>query len=337
MAANVQQRAAPNIFVVGASAGGVEALEQLVHQLPADFPGSLFIVLHMAAGESLLPQILAKRSQLPVICARDGTIFAPGTIYVCVPDHHLALDANAVRVRKGAMQHRNRPAIDVLFNTAAVEHGPRVVGVLLTGMLDDGSAGLLAIKRQGGTAVVQDPEDARFPDMPRSALRNVTIDHCLPLVRIPRLLVQLARGSVPRPAPELRLVERLNGIQKSDAMPTDAKPSAYSCPECHGVLWEVTDPALLHFRCRVGHGYSPESLGFEQDRAVEDALWAAVRSLEEQASFSSRMAEHWRAHDGALMARQHEQRAQRSQAHAARLRELLMADVLQLAEASEAT
>ena len=335
--ASNDQRNVPDIFVVGASAGGVEALEQLVHQLPANFPGSLFIVLHMMAGESLLPEILAKRSQLAVVAASEGAPVLPGTVYVCIPDHHLVLETNAVRVRKGPMQHRNRPAIDVLFRTAAAEYGSRVVGVVLTGLLDDGTAGLLAIKRHGGITVVQDPADARFPDMPNSALRNVPIDHVLPLVQVPRLLVQLARGNGGlRRAPSLRLVEPGKNVPKSEMLPGDAKPSAYSCPDCHGVLWEVADPDVLWFRCRVGHGYAPESLGFEQDRAVEDALWAAVRSLEEQASLARRLAEHWRERNAALMVRQHEQKAERSEGHAARLRELLMADVPESAETSEA-
>jgi two-component system, chemotaxis family, protein-glutamate methylesterase/glutaminase len=330
LASEPQAAVRPDIFVIGASAGGVEALEQLVQQIPSDFSGSLFIVLHMMSYESMLPEILAKRARLPVIAPRDHASIAPGTIYVSVPDHHLILDAAAVRAVKGPMQHRHRPAVDVLFRTAAAEHGPRVVGVVLTGMLDDGTAGLLAIKRNHGITVVQDPEDARFPDMPRNALRKVPIDHCLPLVRIPRLLVQLSRGGEGRPdrppTAGPRLVKRPPDLKKSETMPTDAKPSAYSCPECHGVLWEIADPDLLRFRCRVGHGYSPESLGLEQDRAAEEALWAAVRSLEEQASLSRRMAEHWRTRDSASLARELELRAERSEAHALRLRELLMSD-----------
>jgi two-component system, chemotaxis family, protein-glutamate methylesterase/glutaminase len=319
----------PDIFVIGASAGGVEALEQLVEQFPSDFSGSLFIVLHMANGESVLPEILAKRARLPVIAPCQRTPIARGMIYVSVPDHHLVLETGAVLAVKGPTQHRHRPAVDVLFRTAAAEYGRRVVGVVLTGMLDDGTAGLLAIKRNQGITVVQDPDDARFPDMPRSALRNVPIDHCLPLVRIPRLLVQLSRGgnsAQPAPTADLRQVKTSHDLQKSETMPTDAKPSAYSCPECHGVLWEVADPDLVRFRCRVGHGYSTESLGLEQDRAVEEALWAAVRSLEEQASLSRRLAEQWRVRDSVSLARQLDQKAERSEAHALRLRELLMSD-----------
>jgi two-component system chemotaxis response regulator CheB len=320
-----QEAVRPDIFVVGASAGGVEALEQLVHQLPADFPGALFVVLHIARGESVLPQILAKRAQLPVIVARDGEPIERGAVYVAVPDHHLVLEANTMRVVKGPMQHRNRPAIDVLFRTAAAHHGPRVVGVVLTGMLDDGSAGLLDIKRTGGIAVVQDPSDARFPEMPRNALRSVPVDHCLPLVAIARLLVDLSRGRAPHAASASRRPQ----LQKNQTMPDDATPSVYSCPDCHGVLWEIADPDLLRFRCRVGHGYSAESLGLEHDRAVEDALWAAVRSVEEQASLARRMADQWRARDAVSLARELDCKADRGEGHALRLRELLMADEAQ--------
>lgn len=338
-----------DIVVAGASAGGVEALKQFVLQLPPRFSAALFIVLHIPPqGESLLREILGKLSPLPVMVPRDGEPFQRGAIYVPVPDHHLAIERDAVRVYKGPMQHRHRPSVDVLFRTAAEAFGSRVIGVVMTGMLDDGTAGLTAIKRHGGLSVVQDPEDAQFPDMPRSALRRMRVDYCVPLAQIPRLLTRLTRDGVTGNGPvqvwqrAVRAHEwsrgemsdenrgKREGEMMSEGLATvlddKARPSAFSCPDCHGVLWEVPDRGLPQFTCRVGHGYSLDSLGAEQDVAVEDALWAAVRALSEQASLARQMAEAWRTRNSAQIARQLDEKAERCQSHAAQIRELLTRD-----------
>jgi two-component system chemotaxis response regulator CheB len=276
-------------------------------------------------GPSVLQQVLANTGTLPVVKAVDGERIQTGKIYVAIPDHHLVVEPGRLRLTTGPTQHRHRPSIDVLFRSAALAYGPRVIGVVLTGVLDDGTAGLLAIKHHGGVAVVQDPEDAMFAAMPRSALANVTIDHCVPLTKIARLLVRLTSEGV---APVRLVHDRLELEKNADAGDFEAmnkigKPSTYSCPECHGVLWEVEEPALPRFRCRVGHGYSPQSLAAVQDEAVEDALWAAVRSLEEKAGLSWRLADHWRSLGADQLASEMEQRAHRSRAHALHVRALL--------------
>ncbi len=185
--------AARDIVVIGASAGGIAALQQLVSELPTNFAASVFVVLHMAPQtRSRLPEILGRSGPLPVKHPSDGEEIRAGHIYVALPDHHLLLDRGRIRVVRGARENNQRPAIDALFRSAAQAYGPRVVGVVLTGFLDDGSAGLIAIRRTGGVTVVQDPNEAAAPDMPLHAMEAVKVDHVLPLARIPPLLNQLA-------------------------------------------------------------------------------------------------------------------------------------------------
>ena len=206
-----------DIFVIGASAGGVEALSVLARGLPPDFPGSIFVVMHIPAqSHSLLPVILSRYGPLPAVHAVDRDQIKPGRIYIAPPDHHMLLEPGFVRLSRGPRENRHRPSIDPMFRSAAVAYGPRVVGVVLTGSLDDGTAGLLAVKRSGGIAVVQDPEDALYPSMPLSALRNVQVDHRVPMHEAAGLLMRLANtpiaeeGVLPVPEDinsEVRIVE----------------------------------------------------------------------------------------------------------------------------------
>ena len=190
-----QTGATRNIIVIGTSAGGLEALDHLLGQLPTDIPASLFIVQHMApdnTGVALLHR-LGKHRAFQCALAVNGERFQRHRVYICPPDYHLLIKKQHLLVTKGARENRYRPGIDPLFRSAAATHGPQVIGVLLTGMLDDGTAGLLAIKRSGGITVVQDPHDAAYPDMPQSALNNVSIDHCLPIAEMRTLLERLAK------------------------------------------------------------------------------------------------------------------------------------------------
>lgn len=298
--------------------------------LPQRFPGTLFVVQHMSReGPGMLAHVLGRATMMPVVVPRDRTPIELGTVYVPRPDHHLVILDGDVDLSCGPMQNRSRPSADVLFRSAALEYGPRVVGVVLTGMLDDGSAGLLAIKRRGGTAVVQDPADAQHPGMPTSALRTVSVDHCLPLAEIPKLLVRLAGqhvdGDDPPPDRALERERRADEGRAVDIEESASQPSPFTCPECHGVLWRVDDPDLQRFRCRVGHGYSLESLLADEDNAVEAALWAAVRSLEERAVLLRHMAEQWRARGAENLARDLQDRAMIGDGHAAKIRELIVA------------
>jgi two-component system, chemotaxis family, protein-glutamate methylesterase/glutaminase len=289
------------IIVVGTSAGGVEALMKLVGALPGDFPGSVFVVQHTSPDSpNLLAGILARAGQLPARLARDGETFLPSHVYVAPADHHLLLDRGRVtRVTRGPKENRFRPAVDPLFRSAARVYGAGVVGVVLTGGLDDGTAGLLDIKRRGGTAVVQDPRDALYPSMPQSALRHVEVDHCLPVDEIGPLLVRLAG----EPAEE-------GGYVVSDELDIEVKialedkaidvgvlelgdPSPFACPDCHGVLLRLKMDGPLRFRCHTGHGFTADSLLSGVTENVEESLWSAIRSMQEAEMLLRHMAEHF--------------------------------------------
>ena len=288
-----------DIVVVGASAGGVEPLCRLVGDLPRDVPASVFVVLHMSAhSRTALPQILGRRAELPVSHPVDGEAVEPGRVYVAVPDRHLFLEPGIVRVKAGPKENGYRPSIDGLFRTAAAAYGPRVVGVILSGSRDDGTAGLRTISRHGGRGVIQDPEEAPFPGMPRSALDRDHPEFILPVAEIADCLVALAAETPRAGRPpeevsedlgaELRWADPETGSSKD---PPLGQPSGFTCPECHGALWELDDEGFPRYRCRVGHGYSVETLLSNQSSGVEAALWTAYRALEERAALCRRLAD----------------------------------------------
>jgi len=264
------------VVVIGSSAGGIAALPQLVGQLPPDLPAAILIVQHLYAEYvSLLPEILARASMLPVRYALDGEIVESGVIYVARPDYHLLLQPpGIIELSRDARINLHRPAIDALFRSAARVFGCRTLGILLTGTQDDGVAGLLAIKMRGGTAIVQDPDDAAFGEMPQHALEQVDdIDYVAPLAQIPSLIVQIVQKFIE--TPELS--------QREEAtMANQAEPSALVCPDCGGALRPLEQGRLLQYQCHVGHTYGLESLRAAYGLNIEDTLWAALRAFKEQ-------------------------------------------------------
>jgi two-component system chemotaxis response regulator CheB len=315
-----------HLVVVGASAGGIEALRLLVANLPDDFPAAAAVVMHTAPqSPGVLHEILSRSGPLPVLQPRTGERLRPGHIYVAPPDHHLLVEPGRLRVTKGPRENRFRPAIDPLFRSAAQVFGPRAIGVILTGNLDDGTAGLWTIKQLGGVAVVQDPADAMFPSMPMSALVHVRVDHAVPLAEIAPLLVRLTGAPVPveEPAPagiQLETLEVEVDIAK-ERDPLDAglrriaKPSTFACPECHGVLLQLEEGGRIRFRCHTGHAFSAETLLAAIDESIEEAIWSAIRVLQEGSMLTEQLAEHVRsAHDAgkgsALLARARDLRHQ---------------------------
>lgn len=276
------------IITLGTSAGGLAALQSIVRELPADLPASVLVVRHMGADSpGLLPTILGKASSIAIKHPVDREELVAGCVYVAPPDHHLLVESTGrVRLSRGPKENRFRPAIDPLFRSAAHAFGPRVIGVVLTGALDDGTAGLWAIKRQGGVTVVQDPKDAVAPSMPLSALRYVDVDHCLPVAEIGPLLCRLAVEPMTIPSRlEAGVMDMesklLLGEAERDAGWKFGAPSSYACPECHGVLQGLEEGSLVRYRCHVGHAYSIESLLSELTRTVSEALWNAQRAIEE--------------------------------------------------------
>ena len=295
------------IVVIGASAGGVEALMRLVRNLPHDFPAPVCVVLHVPPDSpSMLAQILDRAGTIPAKTAVHGEAYERGIVYVAPPDRHLLIGRDGMlHLSRGPRENRHRPSVDPLFRSAAIALGPAVIAVILTGSLDDGTAGAIAVKKEGGITVVQDPDDAMYPSMPQNAIAHANIDHVVPLAGLGELLIRLASMPVPpriaKPDNEMDLEARMAELDQ-DAMATDERPgtpSPYSCPDCGGVLWELPEEQYVRYRCRVGHAYSPETMLHAQDDVLEEALWSAMKTLEESARLSKRLAatERDRGHD----------------------------------------
>ena len=283
------------VIAIGASAGGVEALKQLVAGLYRDFPFAVLVTLHMAAGSpSVLARILDRSGPLPAAQARDGEHLVAGRVYVAVPDRHLLVEDHRIVVSRGPTEDGFRPAINPLLRSAAVAYGPRAIGVLLSGVLDDGVLGLAAIRARGGVTVVQDPDDALFPAMPRNAIAAQIVDHEVAAGAAGQLFATLAD----RPLDDVRIerdsaLELENriamGPRHSDVFDAEelGPPSGFTCPDCNGSLMAV---GSTNYRCRVGHAWTPDALFRARDKETENALWVALRSLEEKAKLSRKHA-----------------------------------------------
>ncbi len=287
-----------DIIVVAASAGGVAALCQLCRQLPTSLPAAVFVVLHIGAHDSQLPEILRNSGVLPAVHPQDGETVSHGHIYVAPPNRHMLLDGRHIRLTHGPKEHHTRPAADPLFRSAALSHGPRTIGVVLTGHLDDGTAGMQAIKACGGVTVVQNPQDAEAPNMPTSVLENVSIDHCVHLGQLGATLVALTAQNLPlqqRAQPPRQLIlEHQASLQEGqimDSLTILGHPSTMVCPECTGTLWEINDSRPPRYRCHTGHAYSLLSLAYQQEAVVEASLWGAVRALQDRENLLRKMAE----------------------------------------------
>lgn len=292
-----------DIIVIGASAGGIEPIRVILGQLPANFPGSVFVVLHTAPdAPGVLDVVFGSNSPLPVTMAENRERIVPGHVYVARPDHHLIIEPGKVVLSRGPKENRFRPAVDPLFRSAAQTYGPRVVGIILSGGLDDGVSGLWAVKQLGGTTIVQDPHEAAAPSMPHSAMQHVRIDHVVSIRDIAPLLARLAvmpadaqEGDLPVPE-QVKIevdIAREDKAQQAGVFAL-GEPSKYACPECHGVLLQMRDGVPPRFRCHTGHAYTLESLLAEMDEAIEDSLWSTIRALEERVMLIRQAAEHLR-------------------------------------------
>jgi two-component system, chemotaxis family, protein-glutamate methylesterase/glutaminase len=269
---------ARDIVVIGASAGGVEALQQVVKLFPAELPASVFVIMHMAPrSSSFLPDILSRSGPLAAAHASDGDPIEQRRIYIAPPDHHLVVEHSHIHLSMGPKEQRQRPCINVTFRSAALAHGPRVLGVILSGQLDDGTAGLWDVKRRGGTAVVQNPESAAFPSMPLSAVRDVAVDYILPLNEIGPTLAKLC-------------CEDGNGSQSREtSKPMEPKLTDITCPDCRGTIWKVKRGNGSEYRCRVGHTYSAKSMLSEHFATQEKQIWSAIVALEEGAALANEL------------------------------------------------
>ncbi|HET8859975.1 chemotaxis protein CheB [Marivirga sp.] len=298
-------RKVSQVVVIGTSAGGLEALKKLLSQLPKDFPLSVLIVSHIspdATGNIFLDQ-LNKLDTLKFEHAKSGNDLKPAIGYLAPSDHHLLISKNCkMLITKGAHENRSRPAIDPLFRSAAVAFGAGVIGILLTGYLDDGTSGMKAIKKCGGICIVQDPEEAEYPDMPRNALNNIKVDYCLPIAEmgsllskiIPKRLSQIdKKGNKGKKAipddvlTEAKIAERVLSDLSSANKLGDQVP--FNCPGCGGVLWKVGKDDDLRFRCHTGHAYTSAFLLAEQTNKIEETMWTALRMFEENKNLLTEM------------------------------------------------
>jgi two-component system, chemotaxis family, protein-glutamate methylesterase/glutaminase len=295
-----------DIVLIGGSTGAIEALLRLLKKIPSNFPAAIFIVVHTTPkGPGLLPRVLSRASRLPARFPTHADSIRPGQIYIAPPDHHMTLAAgDKIHVRRGPRENGSRPAIDPLLRTAAATgYGPRAIGVVLSGYLDDGSAGLYAIRKRGGLAIVQDPKTALIGEMPTRALRYAGADYVLAAEEIGAKLVELIghdnkvvtmkKHERARPAKVAKRNEDENPPNAYTAYAEEGEgtPSVFACPDCHGVLWEIKEGGSVRYRCRTGHGYSEATLNEELSLAAENALWAAMRALEEKASMARRIAD----------------------------------------------
>lgn len=313
------------MIVIGGSAGALKPLKQIVADLPAGLPAAVLVVLHLAAtSKSALAPILSRIGGPQAVTPQDGDPVRPGYIYVATPNHHLELQDGHFGMTTGPRINSARPAIDVLFRTAAKAYGKRVIGVLLSGGLDDGSAGLAAIKAAGGVAIVQSPQDATVDSMPKSAIRAAQPEHVLPAAGIGSLILKTLREPIgpDGAAPKMRGAE-MDAVGAKD---TPGQVTGITCPDCHGSIWlQVGEGGEVALTCRIGHSYSPETFYDTQAKNVEDALWAGVRSLEEQASLAEVMASRAAKYDDRESRERFERRRQVACEDAETLRRLIEA------------
>ncbi len=294
-----------NIIVVGASAGGFETIRALVAALPVSLPASIFIVWHMAPEiRGVLPHVLNKYNTLPAANAVDGELIEQGRIYVAPPDRHMLLEEGRIRITRGPKENRFRPAVDPLFRSAAYAYGAQVIGIILSGALDDGTSGLWTVKRRGGVAIVQHPRDAAVASMPESALREVEVDYNVPVAEMPALLERLCIEPVPSAINIIHATMEENKRTETEIRAayddTDAARqimqfgefSPYACPECHGVLTALQEGGRVRFRCHTGHAFSTDSLLANITERIDDSLWSAIRGMEESMMLLNHLGDH---------------------------------------------
>jgi two-component system, chemotaxis family, protein-glutamate methylesterase/glutaminase len=321
--------AAHDIIAIGGSLGAADALARIFADFPSDLPAAVFVVVHVGPHVSDLASRLKRRSALPVVTGRDGIPVEPGRIVVAPADRHLLVLDGVVRLGLGPRENMTRPAVDPLFRSAALSYGPRVIGVVLSGLLNDGVAGLAAVKQFGGLAVVQNPADARADSMPLEALRSCEVDYRAPAAELGGVLAQLARepAAAAQPIPPELAFEvdiALGRAIDSPILARIADPSPLSCPQCGGVLSEIRSKPPLRFRCQVGHAFTAEALDQEKEGSVDEALRVALRIIEERAALVDRMAREARANGHVRSAPFYDKRSKEMRGYADTIRHAVL-------------
>ena len=294
---HTQQR----IIVIGASTGGFEAFKTLIKGLPPDFDASIFIVWHMSPDiRGVLPQVLNRVNSIVAAHAYHNEAIQPNRIYVAPPDHHMLVEKGKVLITHGPKENRFRPAVDPLFRSAAYAYGNKVIGIVLSGALDDGTAGLWTVKHYGGTAIVQDPMDAEVPSMPENAMREVEIDYCVGISELPGLLVRLSKEPITEKAvvmkdeqtkKEIQIAAEERALEKGVLKLGELSP--YACPECHGVLTRLKNDNIIRYRCHTGHAYTADALMASITEKIEDSLYSAIRGMDESIMLLNHLGDHF--------------------------------------------
>lgn len=318
------------IIVIGTSAGGMQAVIELMTQVTEEMDAAVFVLLHTPAlaYSDVVVERLQRNSVFTCKMAEDGEVIQSKHLYVAVPDYHLILKSGKIVLGKGPVENRWRPSIDVLFRSAAVTYNSRTIGIILTGMLDDGTSGMQSIKECGGTCIVQDPAEAEYPDMPKAVLRYVEVDYCTTLQRIAIILQEKTRNGAPHIAPvpaaiakEAAIAERIAiGIENVEPL---GERSAYSCPECNGALWELSNGGVIRFRCHTGHVFTADDLLEGKRKEMENTFWVALRILEERRNLLHRMSEEESSKGWVRSAASKRSRAKELETHIGRLKEML--------------
>lgn len=324
-----------NIIVIGASAGGFVAIKKLVAGLPPDFDAAIFIVWHMSPDiKGILPQVLNSQKTLMAAHAVDGEEICYNRIYIAPPDHHLILEKGFVRTTRGPRENRFRPAVDPLFRSAAYIYGPRVIGIILSGALDDGTAGLWTVKSRGGIAVVQEPTDAEVPSMPESAMASVETDYVLPVSGMGPLLRKLTALPATEPKESDMEENRKTGLEVRIALQDHALENGllklgeltpFACPECHGVLSALKDGHIVRYRCHTGHAYSADSLLTSITENIEETLWSAIRGVEESIILLNNLGDHCADKNNPKLAATYFKKAAEAESRAALVRQAVFA------------
>lgn len=322
-----------NIVVIGASTGGFEALKQLVAALPADLDAAIFVVWHMSPDVAgILPQVLNRQKTLLATNAVDNELISTNRIYVAPPDKHLVLEKGYLRVTRGPKENRFRPAVDPLFRSAAASYGARVIGIVLSGALDDGTAGLWTIKSRGGVAIVQDPAEAEAPSMPESALAAVHVDYRVAIADMAPLLVRLTAETVTETSEVAMEEQQKTAIEVRYAAQERAlapgvlsfgRLTPYACPDCHGVLSAILDGDIIRYRCHTGHAYSVDSLLTSITEKIEDTLWSAIRGVEESIHLLNNLGDHYAERNQPQLAATYFKKAQEAATQAETMRQLV--------------
>jgi two-component system, chemotaxis family, protein-glutamate methylesterase/glutaminase len=317
------------IIVIGASAGGMMAVTELLSQFKEDINAAVLVVLHnnsKLSGESTLERI-QQNSNLPCRFPKNEELIKRGYVYVAPPNLHILVDGNKIKLGPGPKENRWRPSIDVLFRSAAVMYNSRVVGVILSGMMNDGTAGMDAIHRCGGTCIVQDPNEAEYPDMVLSALDAVEVNYCLPLEQMGDVIAEIVNSEpvVSEVPEELQkensIAERIASAIKE--VKSVGEKSEYICPDCGGGLWQIVNGNIVRFRCHTGHVFDQNELLIRQSESLENTLWTALRMMEERKLLLERMASQEKSKGWKRTAVDKEDRATDLQEHIERLKQIL--------------